>query len=93
MVHLSNASRSFYVSKEETFVMKSKTISSVFVLFTIVTGLIAMSPASFADYLHPIHSAYADHHSVTITPVSGSGSGPGCELTNDGCFSPNTVTV
>jgi len=73
--------------------MKSKTIGSVFVLFTIVTGLIAMSPASFADYLHPIHSAYADHHSVTITPVSGSGSGPGCELTDDGCFSPNTVTV
>ena len=52
-----------------------------------------MSPASFADYLHPIHSAYADHHSVTITPVSGSGSGPGCELTDNGCFSPNTVTV
>jgi len=58
-----------------------------------MTGLIAMSPASFADYLHPIHNAYADHHSVTITPVSGSGSGPGCELTDDGCFSPNTVTV
>ena len=73
--------------------MKAKAISSIFVLFTIVTGLIAMSPASFADYLHPIHSAYADHHSVTITPVSGSGSGPGCELTDDGCFSPNTVTV
>ena len=73
--------------------MKTKAISSIFVLFTIVTGLIAMSPASFADYLHPIHSAYADHHSVTITPVSGSGSGPGCELTDDGCFSPNTVTV
>ena len=73
--------------------MKTKAISSIFVLFTIMTGLIAMSPASFADYLHPIHSAYADHHSVTITPVSGSGSGPGCELTDDGCFSPNTVTV
>ena len=73
--------------------MKAKAISSIFVLFTIVTGLIAMSPASFADYLHPIHSAYADHHSVTITPVSGSGSGPGCELTDNGCFSPNTVTV
>ena len=73
--------------------MKTKAISSIFVLFTIVTGLIAMSPASFADYLHPIHTAYADHHSVTITPVSGSGSGPGCELTDNGCFSPNTVTV
>ena len=73
--------------------MKTKAISSIFVLFTIVTGLIAMSPASFADYLHPIHSAYADHHEVEITPVSGSGSGPGCELTDNGCFSPNTVTV
>uniref|UniRef100_UPI000A7D0148 cupredoxin domain-containing protein n=1 Tax=Nitrosopumilus sp. Nsub TaxID=1776294 RepID=UPI000A7D0148 len=73
--------------------MKTKVISSIFLLFTIVTGTIAMSPASFADYLHPIHAAYADHHEVTITPVSGSGSGPGCELTDDGCFSPNTVTV
>ena len=73
--------------------MKTKAIGSVFLLFTIVTGIIAMSPTGNADYLHPIHSAYADHHSVTITPVSGSGSGPGCELTDDGCYSPNTVTV
>ncbi|MDC0069686.1 hypothetical protein OAJ36_00005 [Nitrosopumilus sp.] len=40
-----------------------------------------------------MHSAFADHHEVTITPVSGSGSGPGCELTDKGCYSPNTVTV
>ena len=73
--------------------MKTKTIGSVFLLFTIVTGIIAMSPVSFADYLHPIHPAFADHHEVTITPVSGSGSGPGCELTDKGCYSPNTVTV
>ena len=52
--------------------MKTKAIGSVFLLFTIVTGIIAMSPVSFADYLHPIHSAFADHHEVTITPVSGS---------------------
>ena len=73
--------------------MKTKAIGSVFLLFTIVTGIIAMSPVSFADYLHPIHPAFADHHEVTITPVSGSGSGPGCELTDKGCYSPNTVTV
>ena len=73
--------------------MKTKTIGSVFLLFTIVTGIIAMSPVGFADYLHPIHPAFADHHEVTITPVSGSGSGPGCELTDKGCYSPNTVTV
>ena len=73
--------------------MKTKAIGSVFLLFTIVTGIIAMSPTGNADYLHPIHPAFADHHEVTITPVSGSGSGPGCELTDNGCYSPNTVTV
>ena len=73
--------------------MKTKSIGSIFLLFTIVTGIVAMSPVSFADYLHPIHPAFADHHEVTITPVSGSGSGPGCELTDKGCYSPNTVTV
>ena len=67
--------------KEVTCLMKTK-VGSIFLLFTIVAGIIAMSPASFAD-----------HHEVTITPVSGSGSGPGCELTDKGCFSPNTVTV
>ena len=73
--------------------MKTKAISSIFVLSIIITGFVAMSPVSFADYLHPIHPAFADHHEVTITPVSGSGSGPGCELTDEGCYSPNTVTV
>ena len=73
--------------------MKTKAISSVFLFFTIVTGIIAMSPTGNADYLHPVHPAFADHHEVTITPVSGSGSGPGCELTDNGCYSPNTVTV
>ena len=73
--------------------MNIKTISSIFVFFTIITGFVAISPESFADYLHPVHPAFADHHEVTITPVSGSGSGPGCELTDKGCYSPNTVTV
>ena len=44
--------------------------------------MISMSPASFAD-----------HSEITITPVSGSGSGSGCELTEEGCYSPSTVTV
>ena len=70
--------------------MNIKTISSIFVFFTIITGFVAISPESFADYLHPVHPAFADHHEVTITPVSGSGSGPGCELTDKGCYSPNT---
>jgi len=73
--------------------MNTKAIGSVFLLFTIVTGIVAMSPVSFADYLHPIHPAFADHHEVTITPVSGSGFESGCEKTAEGCFSPNTVTV
>ena len=72
--------------------MKTKAISSIFLLFTIVAGIIAMSPASLAED-HGMKNAYADHHEVTITPVSGSGSGPGCELTDNGCFSPSTVTV
>ena len=73
--------------------MKTKAIGSIFLLFTFVVGMIAMSPTGYADYLHPIHPVFADHHEVEITPVSGSGSGPGCELTDKGCYSPNTVTV
>jgi len=42
--------------------MKTKVISSIFLLFTLVAGIISMSPASFAD-----------HSEVTITPVPGSG--------------------
>ena len=73
--------------------MNTRAISSLFVLIAIVTGMVSMAPDSFADYFHPIHPAFADHHEITITPVAGSGSGPGCELTDKGCFSPNTVTV
>jgi len=62
--------------------MKTKAISSIFLLFTITLGIISMSPVSFAD-----------HSEITITPISGSGSGSGCELTEEGCYSPNTATV
>ena len=52
--------------------MKTKAISSIFLLFTIAAGIISMSPASFAD-----------HSETIIYPISGSGS-PGCELTESG---------
>ena len=38
--------------------MKTKAISSFFVLFAIVAGIVAMAPG-----------AYADHSEVTITPA------------------------
>jgi hypothetical protein len=61
--------------------MKTKAISSIFLLFTLVAGIISMSPASFAD-----------HSEITITPVPGSGfPDSGCEV--DGCYNPNTATV
>ena len=59
--------------------MKMSTLSSLFVLLSVVS-LIAIAP-----------SAFADHHEVTITNAPGS-STPGCEETNS-CFIPNPVTV
>ncbi|MBI2643500.1 MAG: PEFG-CTERM domain-containing protein, partial [Nitrosarchaeum sp.] len=58
-----------------------KTISSIFVLFAIVAGLVAITPAAFAD-----------HSEVTVTPAPGSGA-PGCEETAEGCFIPKEATV
>ncbi len=58
-----------------------KTISSIFVLFAIVAGLVATTPAAFAD-----------HTEVTVTPAPGSGA-PGCEETAEGCFIPKEATV
>jgi len=61
--------------------MKTKAISSIFLLFTIAAGMISMSPAAFAD-----------HHEITITPIAGSGfPDSGCEV--DGCYTPSTVTI
>ena len=59
--------------------MKMSTLSSLFVLLSVVS-LIAIAP-----------SAFAAHHEVTIENAPGS-STPGCEET-DSCFSPNPVTV
>ncbi len=61
--------------------MKTKAISSFFVLFAIAAGIVAMTPAAFAD-----------HSEVTIVPAAGSGA-PGCEDTADGCYIPGTATV
>ena len=61
--------------------MKTKAISSFFVLFAIAAGIVAMTPAAFAD-----------HSEVTVTPVAGSASA-GCEETPEGCFTPSTATV
>lgn len=61
--------------------MKTKAISSIFVFFAIVAGLVALTPAAFAD-----------HSEVTIVPAAGSGA-PGCEATAEGCYIPSTATV
>ncbi len=61
--------------------MKTKAISSFFVLFAIVAGIGATTPAAFAD-----------HTEVTIVPAAGSGA-PGCEETAEGCYTPSTATV
>ena len=51
------------------------------ILSVAVIGLMAMTPAAFAD-----------HSEVTIVPAAGSGA-PGCEETADGCYLPTTATV
>jgi len=61
--------------------MKTKAICSFFVLFAIVAGIGATTPAAFAD-----------HPEATIVPAEGSGA-PGCEETADGCYIPGTITV
>ncbi|MCV0410853.1 PEFG-CTERM sorting domain-containing protein [Nitrosopumilus sp.] len=61
--------------------MKTKAICSFFVLFAIVAGIVATTPAAFAD-----------HSEVTIETALGSGA-PGCEDTAEGCYIPSTATV
>ena len=70
----------FLCIPEVDCIMKTKAVSSIFLLFTLV-GMISMTPSSFAD-----------HSEITIAPMAGSGS-PGCELTESGCFSPKDTTV
>lgn len=61
--------------------MKTKALSSFFVLFAIAAGIVAMTPGAFAD-----------HPEVTIEAAQGSGA-PGCEETTEGCYIPGTATV
>jgi len=63
--------------------MKTKAISSFFVLFAIAAGMVAMTPAAFAD-----------HSEVTVLPDLGSGSSTDdCVDVEYGCFIPGTATV
>ena len=59
--------------------MKMSTLSSLFVLLSVVS-VIAIAP-----------SAFAAHHEVTITNAPGSAT-PGCEETNN-CFIPSVATI
>ena len=64
--------------------MKTKAISSIFVLFAIAAGMASMAPAAFAD-----------HAEVTIGTVEGSGFAQDCSVKNggDGCYTPTVATV
>jgi predicted secreted protein with PEFG-CTERM motif len=60
--------------------MKTKAISSIFVLFAIAAGMASMAPAAFAD-----------HPEVAIVTVDESGFSQDCVA--DGCYTPTTATV
>ena len=61
--------------------MKTKAISSIFVLFAIAAGMASMAPAAFAT--------------VEIGTVEGSGFGQDCAVMNGGagCYTPMIATV
>jgi predicted secreted protein with PEFG-CTERM motif len=61
--------------------MKTKALSSFFVLFAIASVIAISAP-----------DAFADHSEVTIEAAQGSGA-PGCEETAEGCYIPGTATV
>jgi predicted secreted protein with PEFG-CTERM motif len=61
--------------------MKTKAICSFFVLFAIVAGIGATTPAAFAD-----------HAEVSVATGSVPLSAPGCEETDE-CYTPSEVTV
>jgi predicted secreted protein with PEFG-CTERM motif len=60
--------------------MKTKAISSIFVLFAIAAGMASMAPAAFAD-----------HAEVAIGAVEESGFSQACVET--GCYTPSVATV
>ena len=64
--------------------MKTKAISSIFVLFAIAAGMASMAPAAFAD-----------HPEVAIATVDESGFAQTCAVSNggSGCYTPTTATV
>ena len=64
--------------------MKTKAISSIFVLFAIAVGMASMAPTAFAD-----------HPTVSIGAVEESGFSQDCAVPmgGDGCYTPYTATV
>ena len=64
--------------------MRTKAISSIFVLFAIAAGMASMAPAAFAD-----------HAEVAIGAVEESGFSQTCAVSQggDGCYTPVTATV
>ena len=64
--------------------MKTKAISSIFVLFAIAAGMASMAPAAFAD-----------HPEVAIVTVDESGFSQTCAESQGGpgCYTPVTATV
>jgi len=60
--------------------MKTKAISSFFVLFAIASVIVTTTP-----------DAFADHSEVTITTVDGSAFGQDCVA--EGCYMPSVATV
>ena len=64
--------------------MKTKAISSIFVLFAIATGMASMAP-----------DAFADHPEVAIVTVDESGFSQTCAESQGGpgCYTPVTATV
>ena len=64
--------------------MKTKAISSIFVLFAIAAGMASMAPAAFAD-----------HPEVAIVTVDESGFSQTCAESQggSGCYTPVTATV
>ena len=64
--------------------MKTKAISSIFVLFAIAVGIASAAPTAFAD-----------HPTVSIGAVEESGFSQDCAVPmgGDGCYTPVTATV
>ncbi|MDE0525554.1 MAG: plastocyanin/azurin family copper-binding protein, partial [Thaumarchaeota archaeon] len=61
--------------------MKTRTVSSFFLLSVLVAGMIATTP-----------SASADHPNVVLEPLPGSATA-GCQDTDEGCYNIPILTV